>query len=613
MARPRSHTSATRVKGGLAVSYAALTLAIVTAYTNPATGYELSIYAGRYTPLSFWAGTAIAIAVALLVALYSGQRSFRSLGLLLGGASLTAVVGLPLIRGYYFYGQTDSLIHLGWTRAMASGGLDPTSILYPGSHVAAILIGDVAGYPYRRSLVLLVVVLSVVYFVFVPLTVRLLVNDRVALTIATFSGLMLLPLNNVSTFLRFHTFSLTLLFLPVVFYLLLRHLLSGTRTLGGLADASGLTLFLAGVVVLFLHPQAMLNLLVLVGAIVAYQFYRRRHRSDRAGNDVGAVTMHFLLLGGLFFIWITDHWALYTTLEQTQTALLNFVEGGSADQIVNQRTESAATIGVNLPGLFVKLFVVSVVYFGLASTFVVSRISRRQQRDPTGTGDVYAYFFYGALGLLPLVLINYLGKVSTYFFRHVGFGMVLATIIGAVAIRHYAARAAATIDRVPIRPVVAVVLALGLVISLAALFPSPFIHLPNHHVTAAQMTGYDTAFEHQPAGASVWFGGIRTTTNRYESAHPDAPYSIWSGAVPGRVLSSDIGAYYRAHEEPTVRRDHYLVVTTYDVQREVNAYRELRYTARDLDAIEHQRGVHRIAANGEFTLYYVDVVPDSDG
>lgn len=589
----------------LTVGYVGLLIAIISAWTNPATGYELSLYAFSHTPAGFWIGIATGLATAFAVSLLAEQDRLRWTAYLLGGATMTAVAGLPLLRGYYFYGQTDSLIHLGWTRAISAGILDPGAMLYPGTHLVSILLGDLAGIAYRRAILLVVVIFVIIYFVFVPLVVRTLTTDRLTITIAVFSGLLLLPLNNVSTFLRFHPFSLALLFLPVVLYLLIRHIQESDPFLGVTGPLS-VMLLVSGVGLLIIHPQAILNFLLLLGAISAYQIYHRWIDIKSRRSELGSVHVHFVLLGALFILWTSNNWQLFTTIEQTLGALANINQGAEAGEVIHQRTGSATAIGAGLPELFMKLFSVSVLYFGLGVMYIVERVNHPFEAGRSNEAEVYAYFFYGGLALIPLVVVNFFGQVSTYFFRHLGFGMVIMTVVGAIAIRRYGAVLTELFGGVSVKTVVSVVIVLSLTLSVAALFPSPYIYLPNHHVSEAQMSGYETAFEQQLPGAPVWFGGVRTTTNRYESALIDAPFSVWSGPVPGPALANP-RAYYRTHEEPAVRRDHYLVVTTYDIEREVHAYEGLRYSASQLEAIESAEGVHRIGSNGEFTLYYVDL------
>jgi uncharacterized membrane protein len=589
----------------LAIGFTGLFIAILSAWTNPATGYELSLYSLEHTPLGFWFGITIGLAVAFAVSVFATQDRPRWTAYLLGGATMTAVVGLPLLRGYYFYGQTDSLIHLGWTRAISAGILEPGSMLYPAAHLSSVLLGDLAGIAYRRAILLVVVFFVVIYFVFVPLVVRTLTTDRLTITIAVFSGMLLLPLNNVSTFLRFHPFSLALLFLPVVLYLLIRYI-KDSDPFHGVTGPLSVMLLISGIGLLMIHPQLMLNFLLLLGAITAYQIYHRWIDVRSRKSELAGVHVHFVVLGALFYLWISNDWQLFTTIEQTLNAIANINQGAEAGEVIDQRAGSATAIGVGLPELFLKLFSVSVLYFGLGVMYIVERVNYPYEADRSGESEVYAYFFYGGLALIPLVVVNFFGQVSTYFFRHVGFGMVIMTIVGAIAIRRYGASVTELVGGVNLKTVVSIVIALSLILSLAALFPSPYIYLPNHHVSEAQMSGYETAFEHQLPGAPVWFGGIRTTTNRYESALIDTPFSIWSGAIPGPALANP-QAYYRTHQDPSVRRDHYIIVTTYDIEREVSAYGGLRYTASQLEAIESAEGVHRIGSNGEFTLYYVDL------
>jgi hypothetical protein len=55
-----------------------------------------------------------------------------------------------------------------------------------------------------------------------------------------------------------------------------------------------------------------------------------------------------------------------------------------------------------------------------------------------------------------------------------------------------------------------------------------------------------------------------------------------------------------------VQRDHYFVVSRLDRQREFVAYKQLRYTRDNVSTIPNQEGVHKVYANGNFNLYYVD-------
>ncbi|MFC7189060.1 hypothetical protein ACFQL7_03810 [Halocatena marina] len=95
----------------LIVGFLSLAGAIMVAYNNPTTGYELSMYTA--TPIAVWAAVGAALIMALCVAFVSPISSYRFLALVLAACSVFAVISLPLIRGYYFYGTADPLTHIG--------------------------------------------------------------------------------------------------------------------------------------------------------------------------------------------------------------------------------------------------------------------------------------------------------------------------------------------------------------------------------------------------------------------------------------------------------------------------------------------------------------------
>jgi hypothetical protein len=70
-----------------------------------------------------------------------------------------------------------------------------------------------------------------------------------------------------------------------------------------------------------------------------------------------------------------------------------------------------------------------------------------------------------------------------------------------------------------------------------------------------------------------------------------------TAVVPGANLT-DLDGYFD--------EDHYVIVTTRDVDRELGGYRGLRYNASQFDSVAAQPGVHRVQSNGAFRLYLHD-------
>lgn len=676
-----------RAKLTLSIGFFALAGAVLAAYRSPANGYELSIY--QATPAAFWIGLTIVALVMLGVAVY-GDR-LLSLALLLGGGGAAAFAGLPLIRSYYFYGRMDSLIHLGWTRAIDAGGLLPSDLIYPGGHMVSLVLAKAAGVQITRAMQLVVFLFVLAFLLFIPLCVWMLVPDRRALALGAFSGFMFLPINNVSTHFHFHTYSLTTLFVPFVLYLLFKHLL-GTRiplaadrrrSDGGTwpasrrrreqaigfgflpfdTSATSYLLPIATTALVLFHPQVALNVLIIFGTIAVVQVGYRRLRPDAriSGYRIVYVQAAFLLL--FFVAWNSTHGTmLMRTFDQLTNSVVGFLVGSAdAAQNVQSQGGSADSIGVSIWELFVKLFAVEFAYVVLASGLVLAKVTgrlgslddavdRRPSGDPDAGSGVISLLFYSGLALIPFFGLHFVGQVSTYFFRHLGFSMVLVTILGAVALYYLLFCVGSADGRQKIvsgrrrpassrllgrisgglralgrsgRPLVVVVAVLVLALSLATVYPSPTIYLPGQHTPEAEMSGYEATFASQATGTPVWFTGVREGPSRYEAALYGAESAPWerqvrpeprsSGHVPEAAMLDGLSAHYRDHPEPDVRRDQYLAVSTADREREVTAYRELRYSAESFEAIDAQPGVGRIRDNGEFTLYYVDVPDERTG
>lgn len=569
----------------LLVGYLALTVGLVRAHGAPATGYEISIY--RATPLAFWMGVTVALLVAVGVAVSRYGGAFDALALLLGGGAVLSVVSLPVIRGYHFYGLADGLTHLGWAREIAAGAMSPLELIYPASHLMAGSLSALGGVDLPRAMLVVVPIFVLLYFVFVALTVWTLADSRAGAVAGALVAFALLPIYNVGTSLMFVPFTFGMLFAAFFLYLLVRYVDSSQPRRWPVDANDGLVL-LAGIALLFLHSQVFLDLLILLGAVVAVQFlYRRAGRRNLITNH-RPVHGHFAVLSGTFLAWNVNHGTLRTTLDQLVRSL---TESGAAGAVVQQRGASLAGIGAGLPELFAKLFLVNVVVMLFATWLVLSSLrgSRVTNRDV----DAWVvYLTVGGTLLAAFAVLHFFGAVSTYFFRHLGVGMVVVTILGGVGIAA-ATRRLPNVGRIGTSLSTAAML-VALALSIAILFPSPYIYNPSHHVTEAQMSGHATVFEHQDD--DVAYAAVRGGIERYSSAMPGVP-ETGSEIVFGEEIRAGLATQYGV--------DRYVLVTATDRHREVEAYRELRVTRSDFRSMSHQRGVSRIGTNEELDVYYV--------
>jgi len=210
-----------------------------------------------------------------------------------------------------------------------------------------------------------------------------------------------------------------------------------------------------------------------------------------------------------------------------------------------------------------------------------------------------------------------IGQVAHNFFRHFGFVMMFVTILAPIGLAAVWQRYGSSRYT---RPLLTAGLVCCLVLSLVAIFPSPFIFLYNHQASDQHMTGWENTFRHQPQSENVegpmFTGTVRLVPLRYENALAGKPDTPWypdrvkpfpRGSVsPTDEELRDLEGFYASHEDQVVRRDHYFVASAVDRKRALEAYGGLRYSAESFRSIPAQDDVHRIQDNGEFNAYYVD-------
>ncbi|MWG33212.1 hypothetical protein [Halomarina oriensis] len=581
----------------LIVGFLALAFAIVRAHFAPAQGYELSIYGA--TPITVWLGMAIALVVAVGVTALRPKGWLVPTALVLAILAVALLIFMPTVRGYYGYGQADALTHLGWARGIVSGEMGAMDIFYPGGHSAVGLITAITGLTVPKSMMLFVQLLSLGFLVFVPLTVRMLVDDLAGTAIAVFAACLFMPVTNISTYLDFHPYSLATFFFPVVLFLLFEYLSRRSRGLANGFTATGFLLFLSAVASIVIHGQVALNVLILFGTIALVQKFHGILPGGSAFAEARSLVAPTVLFAGFYVLWASRYEIVYRMFGRVYDSVYRYIFiGGETCETCGNRAASASDAGVNVIELFMKLFFVKSVFVALAAILVLVALAGRLD-DGTGSSErneAVTYFAYSGLVLGPFFLAHFVGSVSRYFFRHVGFAMVIATILGAVMLHSfYRAVSTGQYERT-IRVVAAIAILGGLLLSLLVVFPSPYVSLTTNGVSEQMSDGYETGFQYDNNEAR--WTGLRSGPERYEDALR-APHVLKYDAPSNQNFTDNELTSYAG-------RPYYLVITEYDQKKEVGAYEEVRYTQEGFDSIEEEAGISRVMSNGEFTLYYVD-------
>ncbi|GAB3664474.1 hypothetical protein [Halopiger thermotolerans] len=584
-----------------AVGFLAVAAGVLVARANPATSYEASVYAA--TPTATWVGLGIGMAIATLAALGRRGRD-RALGIGLGGLAVTAIVSLPVIRNYRFIGMGDALTHLGWTRDIVTGDMPPHELIYPGVHSLAAVVHYLGGVSIERTLLFAIVILFVPFLIFVPLAAREISDTGLAAGCAAIVSWMVLPINNVATHMGIHTNSNALFLVPVIvfaFVAYLRRRSTVERLPFGLSPFSVLV-YLSGIGLLLVHPQQMLNVVVLVGAIAGVQFLARRRYDDHPLLEQPTMYAHAVVLGA-----ISTGWALGN--ERFRNAVRTLVEGVlsaeiGASQEVDQRGASLTDIGGSIAELFVKMFFDAAVIGLVAGLFVLATWLGWTRTDR----EASTFVTYLGLALIPLgaMFAVYFVGTPTMAFRQVGFIYVVLTILGGIGLAHAIGGLSRYVSRPGANAVASVGLGALLVLGLVTVYASPLIYSPTQHVTDEQFSGYESAFEH--TGGDRPYVGLGYDPYRYDhginglEGQENAPLSgaaFSSGTVDAERFEA--GNYSGAYRGV----DYYLTISAFDETRETEVYRGLDISDEAVEGVESARSANKVISNEEFEMYAV--------
>ncbi|WP_458188924.1 hypothetical protein [Haladaptatus sp. NG-WS-4] len=588
-------------KSALVVGFCSLAMAVFVAHESPATGYELSIYGA--TPTSFWIGAAVALLVGTAVAV-SSPDWYRSLGLVLGGTAMFSIASLPLLRGYHFYGPGDALTHLGWAKDIISGDMAVYELLYPGTHTIAIVLSEVTGLSLRRSLLMMVSAFVLVYLLFVPLTVRVVTDDDRAETFAALAGFLLLPINAISVFVMPHPTSQAILFLPLVLYLVAKYVTSSDgRRLPLFGTAAGTLLALTSLAMVLVHPQQAVNVILLFGGVVVVQFVYRLFHDGHAIARHRPMYAQTLFLMATFLMWTPFH---ERSGGAVSSLLSSLIDDPTAGADATQAAASLSQLGGSIRLLFVKLFLVSLLFSVVAGLFMLGGLFDRVK----GT-DTCAFVKYFAIGMIPLTGlfgVFFVASLGQFHFRVMGFIMVPVTVLGGVAF----ARGTSLVERRlpnadPVAGFTAGVFLFLLVLSVPTLFHSPYMYQPSGHVSESQMAGYETAFDQR---GDALFTGLRSPGDRYSDAilgYNESQRNDFRGEpIYGSELNAT-GENFTARRLVTAFEDpRYLPVTDSAKARELDVYNGLRFPKRGFRTLDSNPRVSRVQSGGEFQLYHLN-------
>lgn len=552
--------------------FLSFSIGVIATALSPASGYELSIYAE--TPLVFWIGTLPLLVHGSIVGLLRQDR-FKWLGIAGAFLVVSTVVLLPFVRGYFFYGPSDSMLHLGTLKSVVDGHQDPSGLFYPALFLLATSVTFLADVPPRVALMTAVFVFPFIWFLSIPAIVRELVDDRAAIGIGIVCALYLAPLNSLNLVLVPHPSSQALFFAPVVLFTFFRL----TKTASARDIGCFAVTFLA---LYFYHPQQSLNLLFVCLALAFVG--RTRFHSRFSERNFHRISTPILFAGGITVVMLlisTDRFA--EVFGFVVRSLITETGAGG----VEGRTSALTALDVSIPLLALKIGLKNVV-LGIGSLIALGGWWRYRRTDQVpllivATLPILGFVvLFGAVGMLNQ-LVRYIAVIA-----------LVATIVGAIGFtRHVNPASRYSLQSIAI----ALLLCIGLLAAVPVIHSDPYTERPGPHVPESHFSAFETQFDH--AAPDGQFLRIRAAPYRYYTAihgtdtEPEFALDRPLPAVPDGFEGLD--------EEYDGR--YYLPVTERDERADTELYDGFRYDEDDFDGLNHDPDKARIYDNGGVVFY----------
>lgn len=559
-----------------------LALGVGLARSEPATGYELSIYAS--TPVAAWACLAGSILLSVVL-LCTTDRCWLGGGL--ASLGVLAWSAMPQIRGHHLMGA-DSLVHYQHVQYLVEQGT-PQDWFYPVAHVVAAMVGRVTGVGPRVGLLLLVPTFLLLFFVTVPVLGRALFPTvpRQPLVVTGFVlAVLLLPINWLGSNLRPHPATLALLASPLLFFLVYRYYRDPSVR-------SVVCLVVVFVALLFLHPLVALLLFaalvgVSAGGWVASLRTRVRNRPDPSAAPFSVP------LAALFGVVVVTHVVSQEMFRHTLLATVErLASPATQDATTADRAQSLRQIGGDPLLLALKIVGVNLLVTAVAAVTGVASF-RRWLGGRASSTDYWVLAFSASVGPLLVGAVVFLAAGISLYFRIVGLlsivGLVVATPGIASAVDGLARRIGPRGARGALAACAIVLLAL----SLPVASPSPYIVQPSGHVTETQLSTVDLSAEYGD-GADVLSVRVNYPRLRQAATGNDVPSVSHQPAD-----HFDDRALPDAYDAPR-----YLFVSDADYRIDVELYRGFRFDRGDYAYLESEPGIDRVVTTGGARLYRV--------
>jgi len=582
------------------VCFAFIAISDFIAYTNPAKGYELSIY--ESTPFLVWLLLILSITggVAIIIhQVYTKEyksSNFWLIGLLILILSRMSLLYIPFIRGYYTW-RGDNISHIGSVKDVLLSGHVASDNFYPITHILLTEIISVSGVPIELIVNHSTALFSIFYVVstYLLATAALPKKDAQLISVASIGGVLF---NGYDAYLMPNGWSI--LYLPLVFFLFIK-------------SSKSLEYRLLLVIMLILYPffhplsSTMLVISLLTIGFVSVLLHIIEYKKISLNNILHNFPItQILIVLGILLPWILSFPQFYLNIRSLYTALTT---GHSPDVI----TQMSATLDkINVHGFeFVKLLIKimgdDIIFLVLSTIAAIILLKSYKKNHKNLKNSENLIILLGITFTIGIMYASYLfniipglGNINSQ--RLLAYLVLFTPIFAGFSFHHFLSK-----ERTHITASLCIVIIMtASIISILSLYPSPYIIRPNPEVTQMDMYGFE------------WF--VDYKSRDIGCTYIMSPPYRFADAILGDVgedKRSDIEHYapqipdhfnYIAHERlgESYKKDRYAVITKMDKIIYDTVWRVVgRFHKEDFEKLETAETVDKLYTNRECDVWYI--------
>lgn len=565
-------------------------IAVVLRTPEPAR-YEISIYAGY--PGYFWLlllGAMVLGAVTIVDSARIPDDRWWVFGTLLLVMTNALFLLLPPIRGYVIYGQADPMSHIGYVRdIMSSGGVGNN--IYPPMHLLVMAVSEATGADLFTVGLFVPLAFAGLYFGGMYYVLLYLFDSRRQVLFGL--PFVLLPILG-DAHISLRPYDLSLLFLPVVFYLFFKSQRSPT-------PSTRIAFVVALVTLLLYHPLTALFL------VVMFSLYFLARIVPGVDDRYSTPTNFISLSAVVFLAWYSNFTGIITRFNTAYYALFGTDSGDAPVDSYAETAEEASPPLIDIVREAIVHYGVDFVVFLLGFLFLAAGVILfiRQVYTPTSyttmLGATLVIFSFGGLSFL---LVDLIVPPSRPFQIAKISAIVLAGQLFYLLSTHADWKSVRLDSGTGGKLLFVAAFAVLVTLSLLTFYPSPYGTSDNPQVTEMELSGSAWITEHGDTENEL--RGLELSHRRFHHAQNGvaAPPPFPRGSIPERFNYTERPLLGMSYEN-----DAYLTIT----RRGRNLYPELfpdyrenwRYTPGDFARLEGDRTVDRIYDNGDYNQYRI--------